>query len=210
MPSPFPVQRLSRACALLAALPLLLHAPLADGRQTSRLVLEESRPAAAGGPGGAYAITPHRQALLDTIRFAEGTWIGGSAIGYRVLYGGSLFDSLERHPERVVVRRYTSAAAGAYQFLPRTWQMAARALGLSDFGPRSQDQAALWLVQRRGALAAVDRQGLSADVLAQLSPEWASLPTQAGASYYGQPVRRVQELMRFYQMRLEAHSQNRA
>lgn len=51
-----------------------------------------------------YAITPARRALLDTIRYAEGTWKGGRVEEYRVLYGGGLFTSLERHPEITVHR----------------------------------------------------------------------------------------------------------
>ena len=68
-----------------------------------------------------YAVTPERRALLNTIRYAEGTWKNGRDLGYRILYGGGQFEDLSRHPERVVVKRYSSAAAGAYQFLPTTW-----------------------------------------------------------------------------------------
>jgi len=147
---------------------------------------------------GPYRITPERRALLDTIRYAEGTWISGSAEGYRVLYGGGRFQGLERHPEIVVSRGYTSAAAGAYQFLPDTWKEAARKLRLPDFAPDSQDQAALYLVEKRGALAAFDRQGLSPEVLHRLAPEWASLPTHQGESHYGQPVKDGEELRSFF------------
>lgn len=155
---------------------------------------------AASGP---YRITPERRALLNTIRYAEGTWKGGSVAGYQVLYGGGRFADLSRHPEITVRRRYTSAAAGAYQFLPTTWNQTAQRLGLRDFRPDSQDQAALHLMQQRGALVAFDRQGLSAEVLARLAPEWASLPTLQGGSHYGQPVKGRQELKRFYERELE-------
>jgi lysozyme len=47
-------------------------------------------------------------------------------------------------------------------------------------------------------LARFDRQGLSHDVLHLLAPEWASLPSLDGASYYGQPVKRVEELRSFF------------
>ena len=151
----------------------------------------------------AYAITPERRALLDTIRFAEGTWKGGSVTGYRVLYGGGLFASLERHPEVTVHRRYSSAAAGAYQFLPATWREASRKLALRDFSPANQDQAALYLVERRGALQAVDRSGLGSAVLARLSREWASLPASHGGSHYGQPVKSREELISFYATALQ-------
>ncbi|WP_216908368.1 glycoside hydrolase family 104 protein [Synechococcus sp. CCY 0621] len=150
-----------------------------------------------------YGITPERRALLNTIRFAEGTWIGGSQEGYQVLYGGDRFNDLSRHPDIVVRRRYASAAAGAYQFLPTTWDQAASELQLRDFRPASQDQAALHLVHERGALQRFDRHGLTAEVLARLAPEWASLPTLDGVSHYGQPVKDRSELQRFYQRELE-------
>ncbi|MEB3235879.1 MAG: glycoside hydrolase family 104 protein [Cyanobacteriota bacterium] len=151
---------------------------------------------------GVYAITPERRALLNTIRFAEGTWANGSVDGYRILYGGGRFDDLSRHPEITVRRRYVSAAAGAYQFLPTTWREASARLGLRDFGVASQDQAALYLVERRGVLASVDRGAVDGPALARLAPEWASLPTPSGASHYGQPVKRQQDLLRFYRQQL--------
>lgn len=174
---------------------LLLTLPPAI-QPTPSAPLQRAATPAAGGP--AYAITPERRALLDTIRFAEGTWKGGSVTGYRVLYGGGLFASLERHPEVTVHRRYSSAAAGAYQFLPTTWREASRKLALRDFSPANQDQAALYLVDRRGALEAVDRAGLGSAVLARLSREWASLPASHGGSHYGQPVKSREELISFY------------
>jgi muramidase (phage lysozyme) len=94
--------------------------------------------------------------------------------------------------------RYASAAAGAYQFMPFTWDMAARALGLSEFQPEAQDQAALFLVQRRGALHLADQGVLTPQLVAKLAPEWASFPTLRGSSFYGQPVKRFAELRRFY------------
>lgn len=150
-----------------------------------------------------FAITPERRALLNTIRYAEGTWANGQEVGYRILFGGSLFQSLDRHPNRVMrTARYTSAAAGAYQFMPFTWDMVNRALGMPDFGPESQDQAALFLVRHRGALHLADRGELSPDLVARLAPEWASFPTLAGRSFYGQPVKRLNDLRRFYEQNL--------
>jgi lysozyme len=172
-----------------------------ESQRRERPVQAASTASTAVAPGP-YRITPERRALLDTIRYAEGTWISGSPEGYRVLYGGGRFQGLERHPEIVVSRGYTSAAAGAYQFLPDTWKEAARKLRLPDFAPASQDQAALYLVEKRGALAAFDRQGLSAEVLHRLAPEWASLPTHLGESHYGQPVKDAEDLKNFYGARL--------
>jgi lysozyme len=161
--------------------------------------------------GRVFAITPERRALLNTIRYAEGTWAEGHQVGYRILFGGSLFDSLDRHPNRVMrTARYASAAAGAYQFMPFTWDMVSRALGIPDFQPDSQDQGALFLIQRRGALSLADRGEMTPDLAARLAPEWASFPTLAGHSYYGQPVKRFDDLRRFYEQNLAQLRQEEA
>ncbi|WP_390128467.1 muramidase [Synechococcus sp. HIMB2401] len=156
----------------------------------------------SGKEGGRYELTPERRALLNTIRYAEGTWKDGEDKGYRIIYGGGQFQDLSRHPERVIVKRYTSAAAGAYQFLPKTWKGVAKELKLSSFEPRHQDQAALHLVERRGALREIDRKGLTRNAMAKLAPEWASFPTWTGRSAYGQPVKSPQDLARFYSSNL--------
>jgi muramidase (phage lysozyme) len=166
-----------------------------DAIQTGLTKTEQVQELLAARP---YRITPERRALLNTIRYAEGTWKDGRDLGYRVLYGGSLFRDLSRHPERLVVKRYASAAAGAYQFLPATWRQVARELKLPSFEPQHQDQAALRLVERRGALEEVDRRGLTPSAMHRLAPEWASFPTYAGTSAYGQPVKSQAELARFY------------
>ena len=151
---------------------------------------------------GPYRLTPERRALLNTIRYAEGTWTNGEEKGYRTLYGGGQFQDMSRHPEIVVVNRYSSAAAGAYQFLPTTWRTVARELRLNSFEPKHQDQAALHLVKQRGALKEIDSRGLTRTAMAQLAPEWASFPTHSGRSAYGQPVKSHQDLARFYNKNL--------
>ena len=125
----------------------------------------------------------------------------GMTRGYRVLYGGGEFDDLSRHPERVVVKRRASAAAGAYQFLPSTWAGVAKELKLKTFEPKHQDQAALHLAERRGALEEIDRKehGLTTEAMARLAPEWASFPTPSGKSAYGQPVKSSQRSGEFLQ-----------
>lgn len=181
---------------------------LADGRLASAagapgIQVSLSAPLPAAAPR-IYAITPERRALLNTIRYAEGTWANGEDRGYWIMFGGGLMPSLDRHPDRVVrSARYASAAAGAYQFMPPTWAMVTRSLGLRThgpqaFGPNVQDQAAIYLIQRRGALALADRGEFTPDLANRLAPEWASFPTLAGRSFYGQPVKRYEELRRFY------------
>ncbi|MCY4331201.1 MAG: glycoside hydrolase family 104 protein [Cyanobacteria bacterium MAG CAR1_bin_15] len=151
-----------------------------------------------------FEVTPERRALLNTIRFAEGTWKNGSEDGYRVFYGGTLFQKMSRHPNKVHHRRYSSRAAGAYQFLPATWRMAQKALRLRDFRPKSQDKAALYLICRREALGLADRGRFTKELAHRLAPEWASFPKHSGRSYYGQPVRSFRSLQNFYRANLAA------
>lgn len=127
-------------------------------------------------------LSTNLRAFLDVIRAGEGT---SDADGYRRHYGGRLFDSFADHP-RIAIKagQWTSTAAGAYQFLSRTWDECAKALALPDFSPASQDLAAVFLIRRRGALA--DAMAGRLDVaIAKCAREWASLPD----SPYGQPTR---------------------
>jgi muramidase (phage lysozyme) len=144
--------------------------------------------------------TPAGQKLLQTIRFAEGT---AGPKGYQTMFGGGTFSNMSRHPDKVVRSGgYSSAAAGAYQFLPGTWQSQASRLGLKGFSPEEQDIAALGLARNRlmdiGGLATVQKEGLSQRVASALSPEWASFPTESGKSYYGQPVKKLSDLQKIY------------
>lgn len=149
-----------------------------------------------------YVSKPAIQNALRVIRFAEGTERGGPD-SYRVMFGGSLAPDLKRHPDRVIKGGgYASTAAGAYQFLTPTWNEQAKVLGLSDFGAQSQDLAATRLLRNRlmpiGGLSVLEKEGFSPRVSAALAPEWASLPTESGKSYYGQPVKKLSELQKIY------------
>jgi muramidase (phage lysozyme) len=140
---------------------------------------------------------PQVRALLNTIRYAEGT---PGASGYQTMFGGGKFSDLSRHPDQVVRSGgYSSAAAGAYQFLPGTWKGIAGELGLKKFGPEEQDIAALGLIERRGALQPFLSGAKFGTVMDKLAPEWASLPTAAGQSYYGQPVKQLGDLYKYYE-----------
>tara|TARA_B100001121_G_scaffold295498_1_gene300008 strand:- start:51 stop:797 length:747 start_codon:yes stop_codon:yes gene_type:complete len=194
--------------AVASVVPLLttLPAPSAHAAlpalesSRSRLVMLEEDAETSALP---YIITPERRAMLNTIRFAEGTWKGGHDLGYRVMFGGGLMASMERHPNRVIYSsRYASAAAGAYQFMPFTWDMVKRRLGVRGFGPEVQDQGALFLIQRRKALGLTDTGVMSPQLAAKLAPEWASFPTLSGRSYYGQPVKRFANLQGFFNVNL--------
>lgn len=151
-------------------------------------------------------ITPELRAALDTIRMAEGTWLGGSDKGYQTMFGGGTFSSFARHPDKVIRSgRYASAAAGAYQFMPDTWNEVSKKRGLKDFSPESQDLAAIEQLKKRGVYDALKAGKFTPEIAAKMAPEWASFPTMAGGSYYGQPNKKFSELQKFYQSRLGAN-----
>jgi muramidase (phage lysozyme) len=145
------------------------------------------------------------RAFLAMLRFSEGTDKATNA--YAVCYGyrhtitqfsdhpaiaegwkGEPLDSLG-----AAYRGKVSTAAGAYQIIRPTWQSAKRALALPDFTPASQDAAAVWLIDKRGALDLI-KAGRFKDAIGKLGGEWASLPTSTA----GQPTRRLQDLQASY------------
>ena len=130
------------------------------------------------------------QAFLALIRHTEGA-------GYHTLFGGERFESLADHPRHKVTRMLggrpiASSAAGAYQFLTTTWDECAKALHLEDFSERSQDVAALFLVDRRNALDFVIV-GQWENAITACNREWASLP----GSPYGQPTHSMSRCLEF-------------
>jgi len=140
---------------------------------------------------------PRVRALLNTIRYAEGT---AGDTGYQTMFGGGLFEGFDKHPDKVIDGgTYKSAAAGAYQFMPDTYSEIQQQLGLEDFSPGNQDVAALALIDRRKALDPFLQGEKFGSVINMLSPEWASLPTSAGTSYYGQPVKTISDVYSYYQ-----------
>jgi muramidase (phage lysozyme) len=134
---------------------------------------------------------PNVKAYFAVIRAGEGTSDSG---GYSRHYGGTSFDSFADHPRiAITAGRWTSTAAGAYQFLSRTWDECASALDLADFSPKNQDLAALFLIDRRKALEDV-LAGRIEQAIAKCNREWASLP----GSPYGQPVRTMEQALATY------------
>lgn len=124
---------------------------------------------------------PNVRAFLQVIRRGEGT---AGADGYRTLFGGGKFTDLSDHPRVKVTRgRYTSSAAGAYQFLESTWDETRSIMGLPDFMPASQDKGAVGRIAARGALDDV-KAGRLDSAIRKCALEWASLPY----SPYGQPT----------------------
>ena len=146
--------------------------------------------------------------LSRVIRFAEGT---ASNAGYNTMFTHKQFDGYGDHPRQLQSSgRWTSDAAGAYQFLSTTWDGARSALGLQDFSPASQEAGARHLTQhKRGVnpdkvIKTIDE---FREVMDQLAPEWASLPYSKpspkgfgnGSSYYGQGGKSLETLWEIYQ-----------
>jgi len=128
-------------------------------------------------------------AFLAMIRDAEGT--ADEPDPYRVVYSYEhVIEDMSDHP--VFTGEWLGApfgngistAAGAYQFLVKTWRALKRRGVVCDFSPESQDAAAIELIRGRRALEAVE-QGDLRKALNRVSWEWASLPP----SRYGQPQR---------------------
>ena len=111
---------------------------------------------------------------------------------YSIFYGGSKFQSFRDHPVITGEKRgvplsdamcksaglkpgCVSTAAGAYQLIKPTWVRLRDKLGLPDFSPLSQDQAAVELLDEIGATNLI----LAGDIegaIHKASRIWASLP----------------------------------
>lgn len=135
------------------------------------------------------------RAFLRVIRAGEGT---ADEDGYRRQFGGELFTDFSRHPNRAITKtlgdkQLTSTAAGAYQFLGRTWSECQAALNLPDFSPASQDLAAVFLIARRKGLEHAIA-GRLEQAIAACANEWASLP----GSPYGQPTKTLAQCHAVY------------
>lgn len=129
----------------------------------------------------AYAVSTNVQAFLRVIRAGESNQTDDA---YTILFGGSHFEGFAEHPnQRIPFGNTFSTAAGAYQFLHRTWTGLVKQYGFPDFSPESQDLGAIALIVGRGAIADVINGDLVA-ALPKCAKEWASLP----GSPYGQPT----------------------
>jgi muramidase (phage lysozyme) len=139
------------------------------------------------------------QAFLRVIREGE---TDQTDQAYHKLVGDSpgiysitdLFD----HPRRLVSvtikgKVIGSTAAGAYQFLTRTWDELVTKYGFEDFSPQCQDEAAIGLFVRRNALDAAIA-GSIAVWLDRCSYEWASLPP----GRYGQGELTIQDVVNVF------------
>lgn len=162
---------------------------------------------------------PAVRAFLDTIAYAEDTY-RLSLLGYSIRYPNKFFTSLQDHPRKISCaqlngKRVCAAAAGRYQILLRTWREVQGKLEFPDFGPKSQDLAAIYLIYRRKALADVKALNVSPlhwsdsvkkrfrDVVRKLNREWATFPE----SPYGQQARTFDQMEAMFKKRLAYHQQ---
>ena len=151
-----------------------------------------------------------RKAFLDTLALAEGTFTDGK-VGYDYMFGHKKFSDFSKHPG--IVQGFTQTngiqnttdAAGAYQFLSTTFNGLQTSYPdkVPDFSPQSQDNAAILLIQKRGALDSVDS-GQVEQALFKVCKEWASIPCGANnIGAYPQKVKTIEALKTFYLKRLE-------
>jgi lysozyme len=87
----------------------------------------------------------------------------------------------------------TSTAAGAYQFLSKTWDSCQKALSLPDFSPRSQDLGCIFLLKQAGALTAI-KAGDFSTAINKTKRIWASLP----GDVYGQGGKNFAQATAFF------------
>jgi muramidase (phage lysozyme) len=126
------------------------------------------------------------QAFLETIKMSEGAT-------YDTLYGGGKFSG-NQHPNKVITKwGISSTAAGAFQFLYTTWLQCQKALDLKDFSPESQRLAAVYLINKRGAIQDIIKGDIK-KACEKLSFEWASLPP----ARYGQNVKPLETIIKYF------------
>lgn len=92
------------------------------------------------------------QAFLKAIRVKESSL---DDTAFTLLVGGGHFKSFADHPyitgefKGIRVGKDLTTAAGAFQITVSTWRIVKAALGLPDFSPKSQEKAAIWLLDTR-------------------------------------------------------------
>jgi lysozyme len=147
-------------------------------------------PDAAGSASPSGAVTDmgasqNLTAFLKLVRVAE------SGDDYGALVGGGNIVDFSDHPANKgwpgirTPESRKSTAAGAYQITQTTWNTEVQnALRLPDFSPKSQDEAALWIIQfkRPGAWGLVVEGKLQA-ALMRLRDEWEAFDKMLAGTY---------------------------
>ena len=160
-------------------------------------------------PSGPSQADANVAAFLTLIRTTEGT--ERLANPYAAVYGyvfeitdfsdhpANLGWKGERLPDQYCLAAglspgCVSTAAGAYQFIRRTWNGLRARASAWDFSPESQDRAAMALLDQIGALPSIQR-GDFQRAIQVASSKWASLPY----SRSGQPKFPLQTALQIYQ-----------
>jgi len=146
-------------------------------------------------------ISAEARALLRTLQWAEGTDKRG-ARAYGTHYGYEYTEPNGPHPDRVITKGgISSAAYGAYQFMPKTWADTSFGRQGLPMTPENQDMAALELVKNRFVNPDVELTTTDWD---KLAPEWASIPhSRTGRGVYaGQNGKTLKGLREFYEKAL--------
>lgn len=136
------------------------------------------------------------RAAIMMVRVCEGT---GGPDGFRMLFGGKLFDGFAAHPNVRIPFTQTdgvqnfSTAAGAGQFLSATWASIEKRLGFHGFTPQQQERGFVELFRQVGALNDI-KAGQFVTFVNKLGKLWASMPS----SIYPQPKRTMEFARRAY------------
>jgi muramidase (phage lysozyme) len=142
------------------------------------------------------------KAFLRAIRLGEGT---KDDLGYHRLVGGEMVYDLSHHPRKLVDvdkdgpgdgdgdGTADSTAFGAYQINWRTEKDLLAKWGFTDFSPEQQDERAVALIIREGALDDVIA-GNVRQAIALCASCWASLP----GSQYPQRHEKVDSVLAEY------------
>lgn len=152
-------------------------------------------------------ISKNLQAFLDTLAWSEGTSTSPATKcgGYDVIVTGvdgkpEIFADFSDHPfnkgrpsKQINSKGLTSNASGRYQFMLKDWAHYKAQLGLTDFGPESQDKWAIQLIKERKALPDIEAGNITSAVN-KCRNIWASLP---GAGY-GQREHSMDDLIARY------------
>lgn len=128
-------------------------------------------------------------AFLDAIAIGENY----DPIDYTELVGGGNFSDFKTFPTwpGKTFSSGISHAAGRYQFEPATWKFQANKLGLRDFSPASQDQAAwdLAVTVYRNKTRRNLESDLSARIFDKIAPAlqstWTSISAITSERYLG-------------------------
>lgn len=122
---------------------------------------------------------PNVSAFLRVIREGESRQDDRA---YRMRFGGLgkapvYFDDLTKHPKVFEPTHggKKSSAAGAYQATWTTWSEFAKATGAKDFQPATQDEFALWLLNRCKAVETI-KAGRFDEACRLCASTWTSLP----------------------------------